>query len=74
MLGSIKFYNRTKGYGFLRPDDNGSDLFIAPSEAQFSGLDLRDGDRVEFDKAPNPRREGGFIAKNLRTPLPNFVR
>jgi CspA family cold shock protein len=74
MIGTVKSFNKTKGFGFLTLDDGGRDIFIPPPEAKFCGLELRDGDRVEFEMAPNPRREGGFVAQNIRTSLPAFVR
>jgi CspA family cold shock protein len=73
MRGKVKFYNRQKNFGFITPDDGGEDVFILAHEAEFSGLELKDGDAVEFDREANNRRPGGFVAKNLRTPLPAFV-
>ncbi|MCP3167232.1 cold-shock protein [Myxococcus qinghaiensis] len=48
--GTVKFYNETKGFGFITPDEGGSDVFV-----HVSGLDpptngtLRENDKVEFE-------------------------
>lgn len=72
--GKVKLVDRAKGYGFILPDDGGEDVFIPPGEVKRCGLELRDGDAVAFDKEANERRPGAFIARNLRLPLPEFLR
>jgi len=44
--GTVKFFNNSKGFGFITPDDGGKDLFV-----HVSGLtdEIRDGDKVSFD-------------------------
>ncbi len=44
--GTVKFFNNTKGFGFITPD-SGDDLFFHISEVQ--GNEPRDGDKVEFE-------------------------
>jgi len=46
MTGTVKFFNSTKGFGFITPDE-GKDLFFHVSEVK--GAEPRDGDRVEFE-------------------------
>ena len=45
--GTVKFFNEQKGYGFITPDDGGSDLFIHVSNV--ADGTLSDGQRVEFE-------------------------
>ncbi len=48
--GTVKWFNGEKGYGFITPDDGGSDLFVHYSEIAGSGYrSLNDNDRVEFE-------------------------
>ena len=45
--GKVKFFNETKGFGFITPEDGSKDLFVHVSEVR-SG-DLRDGDSVQYE-------------------------
>lgn len=50
MQGTVKWFNDTKGFGFITPSDGGQDLFVHHSEIVGEGhKTLREGDRVEFD-------------------------
>jgi CspA family cold shock protein len=49
--GTVKWFNESKGYGFITPEDGGQDLFVHFSEIQGEGYKtLREGDKVSFDK------------------------
>jgi CspA family cold shock protein len=47
--GTVKWFNESKGFGFIVPDDGGADLFVHHSEIQTEGFaTLRDGQAVEY--------------------------
>jgi CspA family cold shock protein len=51
MEGTVKWFNESKGYGFITPDDGGQDLFVHFSEIQEEGYKtLKEGDKVSFEK------------------------
>ena len=45
--GTVKFFNATKGFGFITPEDGGKDLFVHTSAIE--GDQLNDGDKVEYE-------------------------
>jgi len=49
--GTVKWFNDSKGFGFITPDDGGKDLFVHHSEIQSGGqfASLKDGQKVEFE-------------------------
>jgi CspA family cold shock protein len=48
--GTVKWFNATKGFGFIAPEDGGEDLFVHHSEIQVSGYrELTEGQKVEFE-------------------------
>ena len=49
-VGTVKWFNPSKGFGFITPDGGGEDLFVHQSEIQMQGYrELAEGQRVEFD-------------------------
>jgi CspA family cold shock protein len=62
--GTVKWFNSTKGFGFIQPDGGGKDVFVHISAVEKAGLnDLREGDKVTFDVVPNRGKES---AENLK--------
>lgn len=57
--GTIKFYNAEKGYGFIKPDDGGRDIFVHVTAVEASGIgSLTEGQRVNFDIEPDKKGKG----------------
>jgi CspA family cold shock protein len=57
--GTVKFFNSDKGFGFITPENGGSDIFVHVSALQSSGLNsLREGQKVSFDTEPDTRGKG----------------
>ncbi len=57
--GTVKFFNGSKGFGFITPDEGGSDVFVHISAVQASGLpELQDNMRISFETEPDKRGKG----------------
>ena len=57
--GTVKFFNATKGFGFITPDQGGKDVFVHISAVEKSGMgQLDEGMRLSFDTEPDPRGKG----------------
>ena len=57
--GTVKFFNHSRGFGFITPDDGGKDVFVHITALEKSGLPpLDDGQRVTFETEPDPRGRG----------------
>ena len=57
--GTVKWFNATKGFGFIAPDEGGKDVFVHISAVQASGLQgLEDGQKVSFETEPDKRGKG----------------
>ena len=57
--GAIKFFNPEKGYGFIKPDDGGRDIFVHITAVEQLGLKtLAEGQRVTFDVEPDKKGKG----------------
>jgi CspA family cold shock protein len=56
MTGTVKFYNSSKGYGFIQPDGGGKDVFVHASALERAGVySLNEGQKVSFDTQTDPR-------------------
>ncbi len=57
--GTVKFFNQTKGFGFITPDQGGKDVFVHVTAVERSGLgSLDEGMRVSFETEPDKRGKG----------------
>ena len=62
--GTVKWFNESKGYGFISQDDGGKDVFVHFNAIQGSGFKtLAEGQRVTFDVVNGPK---GLQASNIR--------
>ena len=64
-VGTVKFFNSTKGYGFIEPEDGSKDAFVHISAVERSGLStLTEGQKVSYEVQPG--RDGKSAAENLK--------
>ncbi len=62
--GTVKWFNTTKGYGFIQPESGGADVFVHISAVEKAGLrSLNEGQRVEFEEQ---KERGKTAAVNLK--------
>jgi CspA family cold shock protein len=65
-IGTVKFFNTSKGYGFIAPEGGGGDVFVHISAVERAGMQtLNEGQRVSFELETDQRR-GKTNATNLR--------
>ena len=63
--GTIKWFNATKGYGFIQPEDGSKDVFVHITDVQAAGIrELREGDKLSYDLQQG--NQGKVSATNLR--------
>lgn len=64
-IGTVKFFNTTKGYGFIQPEDGSKDVFVHVSAVQAAGMQtLREGQRISFEITTE---RGKTAATNLKS-------
>ena len=64
-IGTVKFFNSAKGYGFIAPEGGGKDVFVHATAVEAAGLrTLTEGQRVSFDVKPDAR---GVKATNIKS-------
>ncbi len=57
--GTVKFFNTEKGYGFIKPDTGGPDIFVHITALQSAGLNgLKEGQKISFDVEPDKKGKG----------------
>jgi CspA family cold shock protein len=57
--GVVKFFNGERGYGFIKPDDGGRDVFVHITAVEQAGLkSLSEGQRISFDVEPDKKGKG----------------
>jgi len=65
MIGTVKFFNATKGFGFITPEGGGKDVFVHATALEDAGMrTLSEGDRVSFDVQQDAK---GAKAINLKS-------
>jgi CspA family cold shock protein len=66
-VGTVKWFNSTKGFGFIQPDDGGSDVFVHISAVERAGLNgLHEGQKVSFE-LERDRKSGKMSAAQLQS-------
>src|SRR5439155_18081643 len=59
MAGTVKFFNAERGYGFIKPDDGGRDVFVHITAVERAGLKaLNEGQRISFEVEPDKKGKG----------------
>ncbi len=64
-IGTVKWYNSAKGFGFIEPEDGSKDAFVHISAVERAGImSLNEGQKVEYELQPG--RDGKSSAENLK--------
>lgn len=64
--GTVKFYNTTKGFGFIQPEDGSKDVFVHASALERAGMNhLAEGQKVSFD-TENDARSGKIAVRSIQ--------
>ena len=65
-VGTVKWFNSTKGFGFIQPDNGGPDVFVHISAVERAGLrGLAEGQKISYEEQRDPKR-GKTSAENLK--------
>ncbi|PWE16962.1 cold-shock protein [Marinicauda salina] len=65
--GTVKWFNATKGYGFIQPDDGSKDVFVHATAVEAAGMPpLTEGQRISFEEERDSK-SGKFAASNLQS-------
>ena len=65
-IGTVKWYNSQKGFGFIQPDDGGKDAFVHVSAIERAGLTgLREGQKISYEMVSD-KRSGKMSADKLK--------
>lgn len=63
--GTVKWFNSTKGFGFIQPEDGGADVFVHISAVERAGLNgLKDGQKITYELVQD-RRSGKMSADSI---------
>ena len=59
MTGVVKFFNTERGYGFIKPDDSGRDVFVHITAVEKAGLQsLSEGQKISYEVEPDKKGKG----------------
>ena len=65
-IGTVKWFNATKGFGFIQPESGGTDVFVHISAVERAGMQgLKDGQRLSYEEEFD-RKKGKTSASNLK--------
>lgn len=66
-IGTVKWFNGTKGYGFIQPENGGADVFVHASAVERAGMRiLEEGQKVSYEETHDPKR-GKSSAEDLKS-------
>jgi cold shock CspA family protein len=72
--GKVKFFDSTKGYGFISPDDGGDDVFVHQTSILAQGFrSLGEGEQVEYEVSLDPSKGNKSFASNVTGPNGAYV-